>query len=326
MTVDIEKGFDSVNHKFLILVLKKFGFGKEFIKWVQILLKNQESCLINSGKTTNYFKLKRGTRQGDPISPYLFILVLEIVFTLIKKTPNVEGLKFFNNTFLYTAYADDTTFFLKNEKSVIELINIFEYFSLYSGLKINKSKCEIAGIGAKKGVQMALCGMKCVNLKNDVIKILGICFSYNKNLENEKNFIIHIKKLQDILKLWKTRNLSIQGKITVFKTLGISKIIHLALVTNVPSTTIEQLNQIQKQFLWGNKNPKIKHNTLCNDIENGGLKNTDIPSKIVSLQCSWIKRLFDENFHEWKIIPLFLIRKILVKILNFILIFISIKK
>ena len=78
-TVDIEKAFDSVNHVFLIAVLEHFGFGQSFIKWIKIMLKNQESCVINGGKTSKYFKLERGTRQGDPISAYLFILVLEII-------------------------------------------------------------------------------------------------------------------------------------------------------------------------------------------------------------------------------------------------------
>ena len=66
LTVDTQKAFDSVNHQFLILVLKKFSFGNTFIKWIQTLLKNQESLVINGGNTTKYFKLERGTRQGDP--------------------------------------------------------------------------------------------------------------------------------------------------------------------------------------------------------------------------------------------------------------------
>ena len=61
--VDIEKAFDSINYSFLICVLKKFGFGNDFRKWIQILMKNPESCAINGGKTTSYFKLERGTRQ-----------------------------------------------------------------------------------------------------------------------------------------------------------------------------------------------------------------------------------------------------------------------
>ena len=82
-------------------------------------------------------------------------------------------------------------------------------------------------------------------------------------------------------------NLSLLGKITIFKTLPLSKIIHLAWVTNVPIATIELLSKIQKEFLWGKNKSKVKYDTLCNDYGNGGLKSIDIFSKIVSLQCSW---------------------------------------
>ena len=156
---------------------------------------------------------------------------------------------------------------------------------------------------------MALCGRDCIDLMEDVIKILGIYFSYNKKLEQEKNFLNHIVKIQNILKLWKLRNLTIEGRIVVFKSLAISKLIHLALVTEIPTTTINLLTKIQMEFIWKGKNPKIKNSTLCNDYEYGGLKNVDIFSKVVSLQCSWIKRLFDNNFHQWKVIPLYLIRQ-----------------
>ena len=70
-------------------------------------------------------------------------------------------------------------------------------------------------------------------------------------------------------------------------------------------------------FIWKGKNPKIQNSTLCNDYEYGGLKNVDILSKVVSLQCSWIKRLFDNNFHQWKLIPLDLIRQYLAKNFKF---------
>ena len=85
VTMDIEKAFDSLDHIFLISVLKKFGFGKKFITWIEILLKDQQSCVINGGTTTQYFNLERGARQGDPVSAYLFILVLEILFLNILK-------------------------------------------------------------------------------------------------------------------------------------------------------------------------------------------------------------------------------------------------
>ena len=84
MIINIEKMFELVNNFFLISVLKRYGFGDDFIIWIKILLKNQESCVLNGGTTTCYFKLERGNWQGDPISEYLFILILEIAFTLIK--------------------------------------------------------------------------------------------------------------------------------------------------------------------------------------------------------------------------------------------------
>ena len=74
MTLDIEKAFYLVNHLFLIIGLEKYGFKEDFIKWIQILIQNQESCVINGVTTTNYFKLERGTEQGDPISAYLLYL------------------------------------------------------------------------------------------------------------------------------------------------------------------------------------------------------------------------------------------------------------
>ena len=92
LTIDIEKAFDSVNHNFLVATLDKFGFGTEFLSWIKVLQNKQESCVMNGGSTTGYFPLHRGSRQGDPISAYLFIIVMEVLFTMIKINPNINQL------------------------------------------------------------------------------------------------------------------------------------------------------------------------------------------------------------------------------------------
>ena len=139
-----------------------------------------------------------------------------------------------------------------------------------------------------------------------VIKILGLCCYYDRKLETEKNFLNHIiYKASKYFKHMENKKL--------FKTLAFSKIIHLTLVTYVPSSTIDLLNKMQKEFLWDKKNAKIKHTTLRFDYIDSGSKRVDIFSKIFSLQCSWVRRLFDNSFHQRKVIILYFIQKDLCK-------------
>ena len=95
----------------------------------------------------------------------------------------------------------------------------------------------------------------------------------------------------------------------VFKSLEISKIVFQALIAPLPIHVIKALGTIQTSFLWNNSNPQIKHKTLCKRYENGFLKNVDIWSKVNSLESSWVKRLYYDCFHKWKIIPLYQLNK-----------------
>ena len=97
-----------------------------------------------------------------------------IFFIFVKNKPKVEGLNVFKHELLYSTYADDTTFFLKDRKPIIQLIIELNTFSKFSGLKPNERKSETAGIGVLNGVQVRFCDMKCVNLNNETVKILGV--------------------------------------------------------------------------------------------------------------------------------------------------------
>ena len=180
--------------------------------------------------TTQYFKLERGARQVDQISAYFFILTLGILFLLIKKHPEIKVIDKFEHCFLYAAYADNTTIFLK--------------VSVFSGLKPNLTKCEIVRIGALKGVQLAVCGMKRIDLCYETIKILGTYFSYINTIKEESNFLKVVSNVQTVLKLWQFRNLTLEERIVVFKSLAISKIVFQALIATVPSHIIKHLETI----------------------------------------------------------------------------------
>ena len=263
-----------------------------------------------------YFKLERGARQGDPISAYLFILVIEVFFQMIRKNSGIKGLDICGHLFNIIAYADDATILCRDLDSIKQLKATFDKFSKYSGLLLNSSKTEICGIGVKRGVDVALCGMKSVNLLTDSVKILGIYFSYNEEIMRGKNFMRVITKIERVLAVWRMRILTLAGKITVLKSLIFSKIVFIAFLSTVPETIVKCLIKLKNEFVWDNKPPKIKHTAMIGSYERGGLKDIDIESRIKALRLSWVKRLYDDSDHEWKIIPNFYLEKYAKNIFN----------
>ena len=113
VAIDFEKTCDSMNHAFLIVTHKKYGFADSFIDWMKILLKNRELYVINGGHTTKYFKLKRKAHWGDPISAYLFVLALEIFFIIIETNILLLLKILLLMTFIYTAISLKLQMFLK---------------------------------------------------------------------------------------------------------------------------------------------------------------------------------------------------------------------
>ena len=96
-------------------------------------------------------------------------------------------------------------------------------------------------------------------LTKESIKILGVHMSYNKKLQDDINFYTAVKIICNVIKL------TLEGKITTFNSLAICKLAYLALLAIVPKNIMEELNEIQKKFLWSHKRCKIKHGTVCND-------------------------------------------------------------
>ena len=96
LLLDFEKAFDSVEWSFLIKCLDTYNFGEDFKKWFKILYSDSESCTTNNGHASRFFKLERGCRQGDPLSPYLFLLAIEPLAAAIKKEKGIKGVKIGN--------------------------------------------------------------------------------------------------------------------------------------------------------------------------------------------------------------------------------------
>ena len=269
VTINIQETFDSVDHTFLLCALRKFGFRNNFVKWLKIILNRQESCIMNNGHSTGYFALSSETRQGDSISAYLFILVMEVLFIEIRGNKNIRGLKKFDYEIKLTSFADDVTYFLRDTTSIKHLLSLLRYSHQFTSLKINHEKSEICGIGSKKGVLRAFSDLSSIDIENDTVKILGFHHSYNKQLADERNFSNMVTDIHNVLNLWTMRGISLIEKILIFKTLGISKLQYIASSTrqNYPTAKI-----YPKKFLWKSNTPKIKHSTLIGDYKDGGVE------------------------------------------------------
>ena len=108
---DFEKAFDSLDWNFMLKCLNVFGFGPSFIRWIETFYTNISSCVLNNGICSQYFEAQRGVRQGDPLSPYLFIIAAEILAIAIQTNTDIQGLKIGKEEFKLVQYADDLTVF-----------------------------------------------------------------------------------------------------------------------------------------------------------------------------------------------------------------------
>ena len=93
ISLDFQKAFDSLEHIFLDVILKKFNFGPSLCGWIRTFYNTISSCTLNAGSSSPYFSIERYVRQGDPLSPYLFILSLEMLSILIRDESNTNGIK-----------------------------------------------------------------------------------------------------------------------------------------------------------------------------------------------------------------------------------------
>lgn len=299
--VDYEKAFDSLDWDFLFKCLETYNFGNTFIKWVKILYTDIESCVLINGHTSAYFKIQRGVRQGDCLSPYLFILALEMLTNKIKCDDNIEGVCLNNHVFKILQYADDTTGIFKDKKSLKHFISVLEDFNDVSGLKINIDKTEAMWIGSK-----CKCVKKPLNLswKESNIKLLGVYLGYDTQEIINLNFDGKIEQVKTLLNIWRNRNLTINGRILISKSLCYSKfyyITNIFTLENIKCKTKVIENTLQN-FIWKNKKPMLEKKVLYCSYEKGGQKRLSFEAMLHAQKIMWLKRALTTTNCLWSIV------------------------
>ena len=300
LMVDFEKAFDSLEYKYIDKVLEKYNFGPIYRKWFNVLYNGTNSCVINNGHFSRFFALGRGSRQGDPWSPYLFILCAEPLAQSIINSQNITGIKIGTKIYKIGQYADDTFILLDGQhNSLREVMDTMQKFSKCSGLKINMDKTNAIWLGSKAGCEDKLC--EDLNLTwTDSFTLLGLHFEAKLTNMTETNFVAKIGKVENILGFYSKLNLTLIGKICVIKTIIIPIFIHILTVLPTPTQTfIERLEKIIKQFLWKDGKVQISLEQLALDIGDGGLKLTKFNVLDKALKITWIEKLYSTS-GDWQ--------------------------
>ena len=291
--IDFEKAFDCVSWSFIYQTLAHLGFSEKFIKWIKLFNHNIMATIIQCGVLSDFINIQKGCRQGDPIAPYLFIIVAQILTILIKNNKSIKGVKIGNAEFKLVQFADDTTLILDGTmESLQAAFNTLEIFGTFSGLKVNKDKTQIAWIGKKKASKDKIIIKDCTFSIVPSFKLLGIYISLDLDSCLKLNYSEKIAEIKEIINRWNKRYLTPLGKIAIIKTFLLSKLNHLFLVLPDPHEGyIKEINDIFLKFIWSSKPDKINRQTIVLDKKLGGLKMFNLKYFITSLKVSWIRRL-----------------------------------
>ena len=206
---------------------------------------------MNNGRASTFFSLRRGVRQGCPLSGVLFVLGIELLSGSIKNDPTIKGIQVNKNELKVSQYADDTTVYVRDLDSVTSLLRVLNDFKEHSGLEINTSKTEAMWLGEWKDRTDQPFGFK---WPKEPINALGVFFSYNQESANRLNFGEKILNLEKTLNTWQRRNLTLYGRINIVKTIGISKLIYSASVLPVPDHYVQERNKLIFNFI-GQESP-----------------------------------------------------------------------
>ncbi|GJV72163.1 RNA-directed DNA polymerase, eukaryota, partial [Tanacetum coccineum] len=216
--VDFEKAFDSVRWDYLDDVLFKFGFGSKWRAWIRNCLSSSRGSILTNGSPTKEFQFFKGLKQGDPLSPFLFILVMEslhLSFQRVIDAGMFTGIKLSNSvTVSHLFFADDAVFVGKwCQGNINTLVNVLECFHRASGLKINMSKSKLMGIHVEDSlIKQAAVKLGCLTFRAP-FTYLGLKVGGSMSRISEWNDVVD--KVKARLSKWKLKTLSIGGRLTV---------------------------------------------------------------------------------------------------------------
>ena len=261
--LDFEKAYDSVNWSFLEVIMGKLGFGRKWISWIMNCVTTASMSIILNGSPLKPLKMERGLRQGDPLSPYLFILVTEGLVSILKKAQQLSvieavsiGKAKVNLNLLQ--FADDTLIFApKNSSCITNYFRILDIFALMSGLSLNYSKSSFITWNQEdhawaRGIAES------VGCIHDRLPFTYLGFPLGAHMNRCSAWNPVLKKIETSLASWKAKLLSRAGRLTLIKSVLNSLPIYFMSMFKMPQKIAKRIIKLQRRFFWGGTNGEYK--------------------------------------------------------------------
>ena len=302
VSLDAEKAFDSLEHWYIKEVLNRIGLNK-FVDVFELLYRDQKVDIVLNGEQSGKYKIKNGVKQGDALSCILFILGVEPLLKNINKDTTIKGLQI-NSVDIpkAVAYADDVACLMPPDNdSLQKIFDHYDNLTRVSGLKLNAEKTEIITNGANSEFSVRYNNQRVDIQVCDQIKVNGIIMSYNHEEARKCNISKMLKLVESKLRGWTNRNLSLLGKIQIFKKFGLSQILYTLSVMEIKKSELCTLTGIIYKYIW-NRNmdakkapDRIKRKILESQVDNLGFGMINYIEVVKSLRLKNLIRLLNND-------------------------------
>lgn len=297
MQLDLHKAYDMVNWRAMECILKEIGLPMQFVSWIMTGVSTVSYRFNVNGTYSDIMQAKRGIRQGDPMSPMLFVIIMEYMHrTLVKMQQNpdfnhhskCEKIGLTNLTF-----ADDVLLFCRGDsKSVSMMMETIRKFSDSTGLKVNPAKCQMF-FGGMDG-----CSKENLRRITDFaegklpVRYLGVPLSC-KRLTIQQ-YMPLIDKIVDRVKHWTSKLLSYAGRIQLVKSITSAIAMYWMQCFPLPQFVLRKINAICRSFVWTGKQEISKKSlvawdTMCRNKSQGGVGiiNLQVWNIVSLMKCLW---------------------------------------
>nr|XP_025662026.1 uncharacterized protein LOC112757684 [Arachis hypogaea] len=307
--LDFQKAYDRVKMGFVDIVLEKMGFGRRWRTWVMECVTTASMSVLINGSPSKSFKIERSLRQGDLLSPFLFVLVVDVLHRMIGEavrngriSPLVVGrdrvklshLQFPDDTILFYPPDDET---MQNYKRLLR------WFELMSGLSINFDKSSLISLNCEEQWVQRMCRLWGCKEGTLPVKYLGVPLGANPRLV--KTWKPIIDKVEEKLSLWKAKVLNKAEKLVLIKSVLNSLPVYYLSLYKMPKAIAEKLISLQRRFLWSKEDGRqgmvlVKWELVQAPKKFGGLEVGDAMVRITVLLFKWWWRFAKEECPLWK--------------------------